>query len=75
MVPPAYGACAGRYYNPIPTQFLAPTDCSKTPAEDFRAAVFMPSSQTRSRTLAIYGEVINVCVVTHVRDNFYTTFF
>jgi hypothetical protein len=74
MVPPEYGACAGRYDNPIPTQFLAPTDCSKIPAQEFRAAVFMPSSQTRSRTSAIY-EVINVCVVTHVRDNFYTTFF
>ncbi len=23
---------AGRYYNPIPTQFLAPIDCSEIPA-------------------------------------------
>jgi hypothetical protein len=28
-----YGSLAGRYDNPIPTRFLAPTDCLKIPAQ------------------------------------------
>ncbi len=33
------GALAGRFDNPIPTRFLAPTDCSKIPALNLLAIV------------------------------------
>ena len=42
---------AGRYYNPIPTRFLTPIDCSKIPAQ-----VVQRKERLRDRH-SLYGEV------------------
>ncbi len=55
-IPPAYVATAGQYDNPIPTQFLAPIDCSKMPALESEEETRKKEEKVERKRAARFGK-------------------